>query len=474
MSNDVARLSPDHLAAFIAIVGESHALSEAQDIAPYLVEERGLYHGASPLVLLPGTREEVAAICALAHRERIALVPQGGNTGLVGGQVAFKGEVVLSLRRLNAIRDIDSASATMDVEAGVILQNAQAAAAAQNLLLPLSLAAEGSCTIGGTIATNAGGTAALAYGVMRDLVMGLEVVLADGRILHGLSRLKKDNTGYDLKNLFIGAEGTLGVITAATLKLVPLPSLFETAYIALDSPDAALRLLDLARHRAMASLTSFELISQSAHDMAIKHGGDLRAPLAGTALWYVLMELSATQGDLRATIETLLNDALAQGWIVDAALAESQAQRALFWRLRESISPVQKREGGSIKHDVSVPVAQVPNFLAEAGAAARALVPGCRPCAFGHLGDGNIHFNISQPVGADKDSFLALWPQMNAAVHEVVMRLGGSISAEHGIGVLKRDLLTSVKDPVALDVMRTLKRMLDPHNILNPGKVLPD
>lgn len=462
------------VARFAAIVGERHALTDARDIAPYLIEERGLYQGVSPLVLRPGTVQEVSAICALANENRVALVPQGGNTGLVGGQTPLNGEIVVSLGRLDRIRAIDTASATMIAEAGTILQRAQDAAAAENLLLPLSLAAEGSCTIGGNISTNAGGTAALAYGVARDLVMGLEVVLADGRIWNGLSTLKKDNTGYDLKNLFIGAEGTLGIVTAATLKLWPLPAHRAAAYVALGSPDEALRLFELVRARAAHELTSFELVSNVAHAMAIAHGSGLRAPLAGRAAWYVLIELSASRESLRETLEALLVDALARSLITDAALADNESQRRMFWQIRDAISPAQKFEGGSIKHDVSVPVARVGEFIAEASRAVEALVPGCRPCVFGHFGDGNIHFNVSQPPGMDKDSYLSRWREMNDVVHGIVTQFGGSISAEHGIGMLKRDLLARVKDPVAMEMMRALKATLDPNGILNPGKVLPE
>ncbi len=467
-------LDPDLINAFATIVGPKHAVTDPNEISPYLTEERGLYHGHAPLLLRPATTGDVSEICALANQHRIALVPQGGNTGLVGGQTPHHGEVIVSMRRMDRIRDIDSESATMTCEAGVVLANAQMRAAQNGHLFPLSLAAEGSCTIGGNISTNAGGTSALAYGVARDLVMGLEVVLADGRVWNGLSKLKKDNTGYDLKNLFIGAEGTLGIITAATLKLWPRPNFRETAFVAIASPQAALSLLTLAREKAAHELTSFELISNIAHDMAVQHGPNVRAPLNSHADWFVLLELSSSRAGLRETLENLLASMLEKGIIQDAALAASLDQRAAFWRLRECISQVQKFEGGSIKHDVSVPVAAVPDFIEQATHAALALVPGCRPCPFGHLGDGNIHFNVSQPIGADKEAFLARWPEMNAAVHGVVTQLGGSISAEHGIGILKRDLLPGVKDKVALEMMRALKQTFDPNNIMNPGKVLPE
>ncbi len=425
------------------------------------------------MVLRPGTVEEVAAILRLAGETATAIVPQGGNTGLVGGQISHDGEVVLSLTRLDHIREVDAASNTMTCEAGVVLQKAQAAAAEAGRLFPLSLGAEGSCTIGGNLSTNAGGTGALAYGVARDLVVGLEVVLADGRVLNGLNKLKKDNTGYDLKNLFIGAEGTLGIITAAVLKLFPAPQTVETAFVGVPSPDAALALLSLVEERTNRATTSFELICRGALEFALRHGHNTRDPLAEPHPWYVLVQVSsAAVQDLRTVLEETLEAAMERGLVDDAAVADSLEHRLAFWRLREILPEAQKPEGGSIKHDISVPVASVPAFLREADAAVAALIPGSRPVPFGHLGDGNIHYNISQPVGADREAFLARWYELNDIVHAVVAKFGGSISAEHGIGVLKRKLLPRVKDPVALDLMRTLKRTLDPGNILNPGKVV--
>jgi D-lactate dehydrogenase (cytochrome) len=463
------------LARFAAIVGGAYAVTDPAEQAPYLVEPRDLWHGRTPLVLRPGSVAEVAEILKLANASRTPIVPQGGNTGLVGGQIPDETghEIVLSLKRLDRIREVDPRSNTLTCEAGVVLQTAQEAAAAADRLFPLSLGAEGSCTIGGNLSSNAGGTGALAYGVARDLVLGLEVVLADGRVWNGLNKLKKDNTGYDLKNLFVGAEGTLGVLTAAVLKLFPRPHASETAFIGVGSPDAALQLLNLAQSRAGGAVTGCELMSRLGLEFVVRHGTGMRDPLASAHAWYVLMELSwPARGALREMIEDVLAAALEQGVVDDAAIAESIEQAAAFWRLREALSEVQKHEGGSIKHDVSVPVAAVPAFIAEASAAVQALIPGCRPLPFGHLGDGNIHFNVSQPVGADRVQFLGRWEEANACVHAVVARLGGSISAEHGIGRLKRDLLPGVKDPVALALMRTLKRTLDPQGILNPGKVL--
>jgi len=361
----------------------------------------------------------------------------------------------------------------MICEAGVILANAQSAAAAADRLFPLSLGAEGSCQIGGNLSTNAGGTAVLAYGNARDLVLGLEVVLADGRIWNGLSKLKKDNTGYDLKNLFVGAEGTLGIITAAALKLFPRPRAVETAFGGVPSPQAALALFGLANERAGGTITSFELMPRVGIEFVVRHGPGCRDPLKQPHPWYVLVELSAQARDgLRAVMEDLLATGVERGLVGDATIATNLEQAKALWHLRAMLAEVQRFEGGSIKHDVSVPVAAVPDFLEAASAAVSAMIPDCRPVAFGHLGDGNIHYNVSQPVGADKAAFLARWHEMNALVHGIVAKFHGSISAEHGIGRLKRDLLPQVKDPVGLDLMRTLKRTLDPNGILNPGKVL--
>jgi FAD/FMN-containing dehydrogenase len=468
----VPPLPPDLIARFRTIVGDKYAVTDAADIAPYVSEERGLFHGKSPLVLRPGSTQEVSAICKLANEHKIALVPQGGNTGLVGGQTPHNGEVVVSTRRLDKIRDIDIASNTMTCESGVVLQVAQQKASEVDRLFPLSLGAEGSCTIGGNLSTNAGGTAALAYGVAREMALGLEVVLADGRILNGLSKLKKDNTGYDLRNLFIGAEGTLGIITAATLRLFPKPRAVETAFVGLKSPAEALKLLSIAQNEAAGALTSFELLSDIAVDFSVRHGIDIRDPLGSKHRWYVLMELSFSRDDARGTLESILAQGMEQGIVDDAVIAANLSQRAAFWKLRDEMSAAQKPEGGSIKHDISVPVAAVPDFIAQANAAVVKLIPGARPVPFGHLGDGNIHYNVSQPLGANTADFLKKWHAINASVFDIVRRMGGSISAEHGIGVLKRDELPDVKDKVAIELMRAIKASLDPQGIMNPGKVL--
>src|SRR3954468_19045776 len=467
-----SKLSPELIARFRAIVGDKYAVTDAVDVAPYVTEDRNLFHGHSPLVLRPGSTSEVAAICRLASEARIALVPQGGNTGLVGGQTPLGGGGGISLRRMDKIREVDTASNTMTCEAGVVLQVAQARASDVDRLFPLSLGAEGSCTIGGNLSTNAGGTAALAYGVAREMALGLEVVLADGRVLNSLTKLKKDNTGYNLHNLFIGAEGTLGIITAATLKLFAKPRAVETAFVGLKSPDDALKLLAISQGEAAGSLTSFELLADIAVDFSVRHGIDVRAPLTGAHPWYVLMELSSSRDEARGTLEAILERGMEADILDDAAIASSLAHRQAFWKLRDEMSAAQKPEGGSIKHDVSVPVAAVPEFIAEANTAVVKLIPGSRPVPFGHLGDGNIHYNVSQPIGADPAAFLARWHDVNAVVFDIVLRMGGSISAEHGIGVLKRDELPEVKDKTAIELMRGIKAMLDPLGIMNPGKVL--
>ena len=464
------------LARFAAVVGDRNVVVAPQDQARHLVEWRDLFRGETPAVLRPGTTEEVAALVAIAAETRTPLVPQGGNTGLVGGQIPRpgRGEFVLSLERLDRIRAIDPAGNTLVAEAGVTLQAVQTAAEAAGRLFPLTLASQGSCRIGGNVSTNAGGTAVLAYGNTRDLVLGLEVVLADGRIWNGLRRLRKDNAGYDLKQLFIGAEGTLGIVTAAVLKLMPRPSETTVAFAGLPSPAAALDLLARCRAVAGFGLTGFEVMTGEALDFALRHLPGARRPTAGPHPWFALVEISTggAVGASRQAMEEALAEAMAAGVAEDAAIAGSLAQGAEFWRLRHGLSEVQKFEGGSIKHDVSVPIGDLPAFLDEAMAAVRAAFPGCRPVPFGHMGDGNIHFNVSQPVGADKAAFLAQWEALNAVVHGVVRRYQGSIAAEHGVGVLKRGLLAETKDPVELDLMRRLKAALDPDDILNPGRVV--
>lgn len=468
-------MSSDLLAGLAAIVGARHVVTEAEAMAPYLREWRDLFHGRARAVVRPGSTGEVAAVVRLVAAAGATLVPQGGNTGLVGAQtpVADGQEIILSLQRLDRVREVDADGNTMIVEAGLTLLAAQQAAENAGRLFPLSLASEGTCTIGGNLSTNAGGTAVIAYGNARELCLGLEVVLADGRIWNGLRRLRKDNTGYDLKDLFIGAEGTLGIITAAVLKLFPLPASRTTAFVAVPSPEAALTLLNAAKAGAGGTLTTFELMPRIGLDFVLRHAAATRDPLSEPSPWYVLMEVCGqAPAGLDEAVEAFLAGALEEGLVTDAALAGSLDQRAAFWKLREALSEVQRYEGGSIKHDISVPLHETANFLARATATVEAMIPGGRVVAFGHLGDGNIHYNVSQPVGGDKVAFLARWREVNDAVHAIVTELKGSISAEHGVGRLKRDLLPQVKEEVELDLMRRLKATLDPKGTLNPGAML--
>ena len=463
------------LANLSARLGAAHVLTDPEIIAGRLVEPRGLYHGRALAVVRPGSTAEVSAVVAACAAAGVSLVPQGGNTGLVGGQTPDESgrQIIVSLERLRRVREIDALADTMIVEAGVTLAEAQAAADGADRLFPLSLASEGACTIGGNLSTNAGGVAVLAYGNARELTSGVEVVLADGRVVNALSKLRKDNTGYDLKDLFVGAEGTLGIITAAALKLFPKPRSRATAFVGVPTPEAALSLFRLARERLGASVVSFELIPRIALDFVLRHQHGARDPLEGRHDWYVLVEAaSQVSSGLDDALTEMLGEAVERELVEDATLAATLDQRNAFWLLRESISDMQKYEGGSIKHDVSVPIASVPAFIAEATTAVEAFLPGARVVPFGHMGDGNIHFNVSQPVGADKDAYLERWESMNQVVHAIVARMHGSVSAEHGIGVLKRELLAQTKDAVALDVMRKVKAALDPMGLLNPGKVL--
>ena len=469
-------LDPAVLDGFKSLIGAQNCLTEAADVEPYCQEWRNKFFGSCPLVLKPGSTEEVSAVMKLAYDQEIAIVPQGGNTGLVGGQIpdASNSQVIVSLERLNRIRSVDPEGSVAVVEAGVVLEAIHKAVEDVDRLFPLSLGAQGSCQIGGNLSTNAGGTSVLAYGNVRDMVLGLEVVLPDGRIMHGLRSLRKDNTGYDLKHLFVGAEGTLGIITAASLKLYPLPRDRQVALAGVETPGDALRIFNIARSRVGTMLTGFELIPRIGMEFAVRHLEGARDPLEEAHPWYCLVELSIGSDaiDGRALIETLLQEAFEKDLIRDAVLAENSRQVQDIWHIRHGLSEVQKHEGGSIKHDISVPTHAIPDFLNRAIAACLEAIPGCRPVAFGHMGDGNLHFNISQPLGADREDFLDRWEDINAMVHAIVAEFEGSISAEHGIGVLKRDLLPGVKDPVELELMHQIKDLLDPKGLMNPGKVL--
>ena len=476
MADAALSLDPGLVRRFAEIVGDRYALRAAEDIAPYVAEPRGLWHGLSSLVLRPGSVEEVSRIMRLATETRTPIVPQGGNTGLVGAQVPDEGggQVVLSLSRLNRIREIDLLSNTVTVEAGVVLQTLQDAAANADRLFPLSLAAQGSCQIGGNLSSNAGGTNVLAYGNARDLCLGVEVVLPTGEVLDDLRKLKKDNTGYDLKNLFVGAEGTLGIITAAVLKLFPKPKGREVAFVGLPSAEAALALFGMAADRAGGALTAFELIGQRPYDYTLLHAVGAVRPLTSDWPWYVLMEISSGRSaeDARGLIEDILGAALEAELAGDAVIAASLGQAEALWNFREVLPEAQKAEGASIKHDISVPIASIPTFIEQAGAAVERVSPGARPVCFGHMGYGNLHYNISRPADGDDGAFLAQYRTVNDAVHDVVRSFHGSISAEHGIGQLKRDELIATAPPMAIDLMRRLKAAFDPAGIMNPGKVI--
>jgi len=457
-------------------LGAKAVIDAADDMAPYLADQRRRYQGESPFVLRPGSTEEVATAVKLCREAGVAIVPQGGNTGLVAGGLPFADTpaVLLSLGRLNKVREVDAADYSITVEAGCILQQVQAAAEAADRLFPLSLGAEGSCQIGGNLSTNAGGVHVLRYGNARDLVLGLEVVLPDGRIWDGLHALRKDNTGYALKHLFVGAEGTLGIITAACLKLFPRPAETEVAFVAVRDPAAAVELLGRARAATGDRVNAFELIPRIGLDFALKHIEGIQDPLAEPNAWYVLVELASGRADgtLREGLEEFLGAAVEDGLVSDAALAANERQAADFWAIREGIVEAQKFEGGSIKHDVSVAVSRTPEFIERATKLVQGMVPGIRPVPFGHVGDGNIHFNLSQPEDANREAYLARWEEVNEAVHELVVGMGGSISAEHGIGYMKREENARFKSEVELDLMRAVKRALDPDNLMNPGKVI--
>jgi FAD/FMN-containing dehydrogenase len=465
------------LDAIRAIVGDRGLLIEASDTAPYSEDWRRLYQGRTSAVVRPGTTEELAAVVRLCAASGTPIVPQGGNTSMVGGAVPNEdgSELILSTVRLNRIRDLDPADMTLTIEAGVTLKAAQLAAAEQGCLLPLSISSEGTAQIGGVLAVNAGGNNTVRYGNARDLVLGLEVVLPDGAVWNGLRRLRKDNTGYCLRQLFVGSEGTLGIITAAVLKLVPRPRESAVALCGVETPEAALSLFSRFQAHDAASISAFELMSGLGMSFVLKHIPGAVLPLAEAAPFYVLVELASPRPDagLRGMLESVLEQALGDGIVQDAAIAESEAQRAAIWKLREEHSEAQKREGASVKNDVSVPVSKVPAFIRKATAACEALLPGVRVVPFGHMGDGNIHFNLEQPVGSDAAWFLAQDHAIMDAVNEIVREYDGSFSAEHGIGKLKPYMMPDWRGGAELALMQRIKAAIDPLGIMNPGKVLP-
>ena len=473
--NDLSQ-SPALIEGLKAIVGERNVITDDHGRGPFENDWRGQFHGRALAVVKPGSTDEVSRVVQLLAREKTAIVPQGGNTSLCGGSVPDDSgrQVIVNLSRMNRVRGVDASNNTMTVEAGCVLANIQQAAEQHDRLFPLSLGAEGSCEIGGNLSTNAGGTGVLRYGNTRELVLGLEVVLPDGRVWDGLRSLRKDNTGYDLKHLFVGAEGTLGIITAAVLKLFPKPRSQATALVALDSPATALKLLAKLREQVGERVTGFELISRICIDLVLKHIPNTRDPLPAASPWYVLVELSdSTEG---RTLDTLLEDALgaaAEGELItDAVIAASDTQRKELWALRENVSEAQKLDGVSIKHDVSVPVSRVPEFIERASAALIEAFPGIRIVAFGHMGDGNVHYNCGKPGADEASRFYGESPEVNRVVYKVVAELNGSISAEHGLGVLKVEEIKQYKGALELDLMRAIKRTLDPDGIMNPGKVL--
>ncbi len=455
------------------IPGLEKIIVDAQEMGSFIEEPRKRYSTKARAVVFPKTVMALQNLVKWANLNKTPLIPQGGNTGMVGGQVPLSGtEIIVSLSKINQLRNIDVEAGHMCVEGGMVLQTAQEIAQENNLLFPLSIASEGSAQIGGVLSSNAGGVQVLAYGNARQLCMGVEAVLPDGSLFQGLNALKKNNTGYDISNLLVGAEGTLGFITAATLKLFPAPISFETAWINVSSPDIALQLFSALRAGLGTSLTAFELMPRFGIDIQLRHKMISADPSPSDSPWYVLAEVSVAKNGAEGTLLKNLETAFEAGLITDASIASSLQERQNMWQTREQMSQSQSREGASIKHDVSVPVSRVPELIERGNAVAKTIVPGIRPCPFGHLGDGNIHFNFSQPVEADPKAFMAGAQKIHDGIYEIVADLGGSISAEHGIGQLKTDLLEQVKDPVALSAMRAIKKALDPNNICNPGKVL--
>ncbi len=455
-----------------AIVGPKGVIEES-DWPPYLQELRCRWFGRPSMIVEPASAAEVATIVRFCAAEKIAVTPRGGNTGLVGGQMPTNGEILISMKRMRKVRSASAAGMTLIVDAGVTLHEAQQAAAEIDRLFPLSIGSEGTCQIGGVISTNAGGVNVLRYGNMRDLVLGIEAVLPSGEIWNGLKSLRKDNTGYDLKQLFIGGEGTLGIITGAALKLFPRPRDRVAVFAGLASPDHALSLLSRAQGAGGGNVTSFELMSRFCIDLLLKHIPNTRDPLGSVHPWYALVEFSSgREGALRGEVEAILGEALEAGEILDAAIAENEAQAAQFWRMRHAMSEAMRPEGAQAKYDVSVPVERVPAFLRDAGAVVDKFCPGARIIAFGHMGDGNIHYDVLQPVGGDRTAFERAQDAVEEAVYDVIDRHQGSISAEHGVGLARRDDIARRKQPAEIAMMRAVKAALDPLGIMNPGKML--
>lgn len=465
------------MAAFVArlreALGDKGVSTDAGEIAGHVSDWRGRWVGETPVLVKPSSTGETAIAVKLAAESGLAITPQGGNSGLVNGGVPY-GEVLISMRRMNRVREVDALNDSMTLEAGVILTNAQEAADEAGRLFPLSLGAEGVATIGGLISTNAGGVGVLKYGMMRELVLGIEAVLPDGRVWNGLRGLRKDNTGYDLKQLFIGAEGTLGVVTAATLKLFPRPAVKETAWCAIASPADAVALLERAKAASGGAVTGFEIVKKIGLDLVLAHVPDTRDPLPSEAPWRLLVELSLPHEDgARAMMETILGDAIEAGIVEDAVIAESVAQARAIWKIRESVPQAERHHGKALKHDVSVPVSRVDEFIRRGSELVETIAPGTDIIAFGHVGDGNIHYNVTPPPGVDGDAYVeGDGKAVSQAVHDLICELGGSISAEHGIGMLKRDELAQRKAGVEIEMMRAVKRALDPDNRMNPGRVV--
>ncbi|MCK5545917.1 MAG: FAD-binding oxidoreductase [Rhodospirillaceae bacterium] len=467
-------MSKEAIEQIKSLLGPKGWSEDEEKLAPRLVEERGLFKGSSPLLAMPANTDEVSGVMKIAFAANISVVPQGGNTGLVGGGVPSDGEIIISLERMNRIEDVNPIDMSMTVEAGCILANVQAAAADAGAYFPLSLGSEGSCQIGGNLSTNAGGVQVFRYGNARELALGLEVVMADGRIWNGLQSLRKDNSGYDLKQLFIGSEGTLGVITRATLRLFPAPNAYATALAGCTSYEDALKLFLHARANIGEQLSAVEVMDSFAIELAVRHIPNCHDPFNEKQNVYVLLEATSTNpnaalGDL---MEKVLSEAMDNGLAVDVVIAQSESQREGLWRLRDGIPEAQKKEGGSIKHDISVPISKVPEFISRATELVKKEIPGVRPVPFGHLGDGNIHFNLTQPENADKQEYLSNWGRINALVHDLAINMGGSFSAEHGIGLLKVGDMNNFKRGDGVALMTQLKKALDPKNTLNPGKVL--